>query len=103
MYAYLDWEEPALNDKYAIMSMQGISNNRDGMALRVLSEKLTKAPQTTKLLISLSDGQPKAMPDYTGNSAAEDMKQTINEYSRKGMSDLKQLPMRLVQIIARYL
>lgn len=129
MYAYLDWEEPALNDKYAIMSMQGISNNRDGMALRVLSEKLTKAPQTTKLLISLSDGQPKAMPDYTGNSAVEDMKQTINEYSRKGiiflaaaigqdkdaiceiygqdrfidMSDLKQLPMRLVQIIARYL
>ena len=129
MYAYLDWEEPALNDKYAIMSMQGISNNRDGMALRVLSEKLSKAPQTTKLLISLSDGQPKAMPDYTGNSAAEDMKQTISEYSRRGViflaaaigqdknaiceiygqerfidiSDLKQLPMRLVQIIARYL
>ena len=129
MYAYLDWEEPALNDKYAIMSMQGISNNRDGMTLRVLSEKLAKAPQTTKLLISLSDGQPKAMPDYTGNSAAEDMTQTIKEYSRKGViflaaaigqdkdaiceiygqerfidiSDLKQLPMRLVQVIARYL
>ncbi len=129
MYAYLDWEEPTLNDKYAIMSMQGISNNRDGMALRVLSEKLVKAPQTTKLLISLSDGQPKAMPDYTGSSAAEDMKQTIKEFSRKGviflaaaigqdkeaiceiygqerfidMSDLKQLPRRLVQTIARYL
>lgn len=129
MYAYLDWEEPALNDKYAIMSMQGISNNRDGMALRVLSEKLVKAPQTTKLLISLSDGQPKAMPDYSGSSAAEDMKQTITEFSRKGViflaaaigqdkdticdiygqerfidiSDLKQLPLRLVQIIARYL
>ena len=129
MYAYLDWEEPALNDKYAIMSMHGISNNRDGMALRVLSEKLVKAPQTTKLLISLSDGQPKAMPDYSGSSAAEDMKQTIREFSRKGViflaaaigqdkdticdiygqerfidiSDLKQLPLRLVQIIARYL
>ena len=129
MYAYLDWTEPALNDKYAIMSMQGISNNRDGMALRVLSEKLARAPQKTKLLISLSDGQPKAKPDYSGNSAAEDMKQIIKEYSRKGViflaaaigqdkdaicqiygqerfidiSDLKQLPMRLVQIIARYL
>ena len=69
------------------------------------------------------------MPDYTGNSAAEDMKQTIKEYSRKGViflataigqdkdaiceiygqerfidiSDLKQLPVRLVQVIARYL
>ena len=30
MYAYLDWEEPALNDKGAIMSMRGLSNNRDG-------------------------------------------------------------------------
>lgn len=129
MYAYLDWEEPALNDKYALMTMQGISNNRDGMALRGLSEKLAKAPQASKLLISLSDGQPKAIPDYTGNSAAEDMKQPIKEYSRKGVvflaaaigqdrdsiceiygqerfidiSDLKQLPVQLVQIIARYL
>lgn len=129
MYAYLDWEEPALNDKYTIMSMQGISNNRDGMALRVLGEKLAKAPQETKLLISLSDGQPKAKPDYSGNFAAEDLKQIINEYGRKGVvflaaaigqdkdaiceiygqerfidiSDLKQLPVRLVQIIARYL
>lgn len=129
MYAYLDWEEPALNDKHAIMSMRGISSNRDGMSLRVLSEKLVKAPQETKLLISLSDGQPKAMPDYTGSCAAEDMKRTIREYSRKGVvflaaaigqdkdaiceiygqerfidiGDLRQLPLRLVQIIARYL
>ena len=129
MYAYLDWEEPALNDKYAIMSMQGISNNRDGMALRVLAEKLAKSQQATKLLISLSDGQPKAKPDYTGKTAAEDLKQTIKEYGRKGViflaaaigqdkdaicgiygqerfidiSDLKQLPVRLVQIIARYI
>lgn len=99
------------------------------MALRVLSEKLAKAPQTTKLLISLSDGQPKAMPDYSGKLAVEDMKQIIKEYGRKGViflaaaigqdkdaiceiygqehfidiSDLKQLHMRLVQIIARYL
>ncbi len=129
MYAYLDWEEPALNDKYAIMSMQGISNNRDGMALRVLAEKLAKSQQATKLLISLSDGQPKAKPDYTGKTAAEDLKQTIKEYGRKGViflaaaigqdkdaicgiygqerfidiSDLKQLPVRLVQVIARYI
>ena len=129
MYAYLDWEEPAPNDKHTIMSMRGISSNRDGMALRVWSEKLVTAPQETKLLISLSDGQPKAMPDYTGSCAAEDMKQMIREYSRKGVvflaaaigqdkdaiceiygqerfidiGDLRQLPMRLVQIIARYL
>ncbi len=90
MYAYLDWEEPSLNDKGAIMSMRGLSNNRDGMALRVLSEKLAKAPQAAKLLISLSDGQPKAAPEYSGSAFID-------------ISDLKQLPLRLVQAIARYL
>ena len=69
------------------------------------------------------------MPDYSGSSAADDMKQTIKEYTRKGIvflaaaigqdkdsiceiygqerfidiTDLKQLPARLVQTIARYL
>lgn len=129
LYAYIDWDEPKLNDKYALMAIKSMGNNRDGMALRILGEKLTKAPQTTKLLISLSDGQPKAMPDYGGALAANDMKQLISEYSRKGVlflaaaigqdkemicdiygqerfmdiTDLKQLPVRLVQIIARYL
>ena len=91
--------------------------------------KTWQAPQTTKLLISISDGQPKAMPDYTGNIAVEDMKQIISQYSRQGIlflaaaigqdkdaicdiygqdrfidiTDLKQLPMRLAQIIAQYL
>ena len=37
--------------------IESISNNRDGMALRILAEKLMKAPQNTKLLISISDGQ----------------------------------------------
>lgn len=67
MYVYRDWAEPALDDPCAIMSLSGISNNRDGMALRVLADRLAQAPQRTKLLISLSDGQPKAMPDYTGS------------------------------------
>ena len=129
MYSYIDWEEPKLNDKYSLMAIQSMSNNRDGMALRILAEKLANAPQTTKLLISLSDGQPKAMPDYTGTHAKDDMKQVIHDYSRKGVlflaaaigqdkemicdiygqerfidiTNLEQLPTRLVQIIAKYL
>ncbi len=129
MYSYIDWEEPGLNDKYALMAIQSHSNNRDGMALRILAEKLVKMPQTTKLLISISDGQPKAMPDYTGKAAIDDMKQIISEYSRKGilflaaaigqdkdtisdiygqerfldMSNLWQLPIQLVRIISRFL
>ena len=129
MYSYIDWEEPELNDKYSLMAIQSHSNNRDGMALRILAEKLVKMPQTTKLLISISDGQPKAMPEYTGQAAIDDMKQIISEYNRKGilflaaaigqdkdtisdiygqerfldMSNLRQLPIQLIRIISRFL
>lgn len=129
MYSYIDWEEPGLNDKYSLMAIQSHSNNRDGMALRILAEKLVKMSQTTKLLISISDGQPKAMPDYTGKAAIDDMKQIVSEYSRKGilflaaaigqdkdtisdiygqerfldMSNLRQLPIQLIHIISRFL
>lgn len=129
IYAYIDWEKPKLNDGATLMGIESISNNRDGMALRILADKLAKAPQTTKLLFSISDGQPRAMPDYSGKTAIDDMKQVIHEYSRKGIyflaaaigedkemiceiygqehflniTDLKQLPLRLVQTIARFI
>ncbi|HML35627.1 hypothetical protein [Sporomusa sphaeroides] len=99
------------------------------MALRIIADRLLQAAQQTKLFISISDGQPKAMPDYTGDLAVADMKQTLQEYRRKGIlflaaaigqdkevisdiygkentldiTDLKLLPARLVQIIARYM
>lgn len=129
IYAYVDFESKDADEKYALMNIQVRSNNRDGMALRIISDRLLKAPQKTKLIISISDGQPKAMPDYTGEKAAHDMKNTLQEFRRKGIhflaaaigqdkeairelygaentldiTDLKQLPARLVQIIARYL
>lgn len=129
VYAYIDWEKPKLNDGATLMGIDSISNNRDGMALRILADKLAKSPQTTRLLFSISDGQPRAMPDYNGKTAIDDMKQVIHEYSRKGIyffaaaigedketiceiygqerflniTDLKQLPLRLVQTIARYM
>ena len=129
IYAYVDFESKDAGDKYALMNIQARSNNRDGMALRIISDRLLSAPQKTKLIISLSDGQPKAMPDYTGEKAAHDMKDTLQEFRRKGIqflaaaigqdkeairelygaentldiTDLKQLPSRLVQIITRFL
>jgi MoxR-like ATPase len=129
VYAYVDFESKDADEKYALMNIQARSNNRDGMALRIISDRLFKAPQRTKVIISISDGQPKAMPDYTGEKAARDMKDTLQEYRRKGIqflaaaigqdkeairelygaentldiTDLKQLPARLVQVIARSL
>ena len=129
VYAYVDFESKDADEKYALMNIQARSNNRDGMALRIISDRLFKAPQRTKVIIIISDGQPKAMPDYTGEKAARDMKDTLQEYRRKGIqflaaaigqdkeairelygaentldiTDLKQLPARLVQVIARFL
>ena len=129
LYSYIDYEEPSLNNKYSLMNIKARSNNRDGMILRILAEKLIKSSQNTKLLISISDGQPKAMPDYSGEKAINDMKEVISEFTRKGIlflgvaigqdketicniygkerfinaTDLKQLPSRLVNIIAKYL
>ena len=129
LFSYIDCQEPRLNSKYSLMAIQSYSNNRDGMVLKILAERLKDLPQKTKLLISISDGQPKAMPDYAGDIAISDMKKVISEYTRKDIlflaaaighdketicdiygqerfmdiSNLKQLPTRLVNIIANYI
>lgn len=129
LYSYVDFNSNNPDDKYSLVSIQGRSNNRDGMAIRIIADRLMTAPEKTKLFISISDGQPKAMPDYTGDLAVTDMKKTLQEYRRKDIhflaaaigqdkeiisdiygkenvldiTDLKQLPARLIQIIARYL
>lgn len=129
VYAYIDFESKDDDEKYTLMNIQARSNNRDGMALRIISDRLMNMSQKNKLIISISDGQPKAMPDYSGEKAADDMRNTLQKFRRKGIqvlaaaigqdkemirqlygaentldiTDLKQLPSRLVQIITRYL
>ncbi|WP_197081238.1 vWA domain-containing protein [Gordoniibacillus kamchatkensis] len=129
IFAYTDFERSDANDRFRLMRIRARSNNRDGMALRIMAERLAVSPQQTKLLISISDGQPKAMDDYTGSYAVQDMQQTIEEYERKGITflaaaigqdkdvisdiygserflditNLHEFPARLVRIIARYL
>lgn len=129
VFAYADYEKKDPSDPYRFMGIRGRSNNRDGMALKIIAERLITSNRRTKLLISISDGQPKAMKDYTGKTAILDMQSTIAEYERKGITflaaaigqdkdiisdiygnerflditDLKEFPTKLVQIIARYL
>ncbi len=129
VYAYTDFDRTDANDRFRLTGIRARSNNRDGMALRIIAERLAVTPQKTKLLISISDGQPKAMEDYAGAYAVQDMQQTIAEYERKGITflaaaigqdkdvinqiygnerflditNLTELPAKLVRIIARYL
>jgi MoxR-like ATPase len=129
IFAYADYDQPDVRDRFRLMGIRARSNNRDGMALRIMAERLAASPKQTKLLISISDGQPKAMEDYTGNLAIQDMQQTLSEYERKGVkflaaaigqdkdvisqiygaerfldiTNLNELPAKLVRIISRYL
>lgn len=129
IFAYADYDQPDIRDRFRLMGIRARSNNRDGMALRIMAERLAASPKQTKLLISISDGQPKAMEDYTGSLAIQDMQQTLSEYERKGVkflaaaigqdkevisqiygaerfldiTDLNELPAKLVRIISRYL
>ncbi len=129
LFSYIDFEHSEKDDKFCLMGISGRSNNRDGMALRILSQKLLQSDATTKLLISISDGKPTALPDYSGAKAALDMQSTMNEFSRKGIvylaaaigqdkqeieqiygnerfidiSNLESLPQRLVSVIAKYM
>ncbi|ACX65135.1 AAA family ATPase [Paenibacillus sp. Y412MC10] len=129
IFAYADYDHPDVRDRFRLMGIRARSNNRDGMALRIMAERLAASPKQTKLLISISDGQPKAMEDYTGSLAIQDMKQTLSEYDRKGVkflaaaigqdkdvisriygaerfldiTNLNELPAKLVRIISRYL
>ena len=129
VFAYTDFEKPDPSDRFRLMNIQARSNNRDGMALRMMAERLVVSPQQSKLLISISDGQPKAMDDYTGDYAVNDMQHTIEEYERKGVrflaaaigqdkdiihaiygndrfldiTNLHELPAKLVRIITRYI
>ncbi|EMF0531727.1 AAA family ATPase [Enterococcus hirae] len=112
-----------------LVTMKPRQNNRDGASLRLIANKLSQEVATTKLLISISDGHPKGLPDYTGKKAREDIQSVLSEYDRQGvifvaaaigqdqkeikeiygenrfidMTDINELPQQLIQLIARYL
>ena len=102
-------------------------SNRDGAALRFVAERLSHRPEELKLLILVSDGQP-ADTGYYGTAAEEDLRGIQQEYRRKGIlfvaaaigddkenieriygdsfldiTDLNQLPVKLTQVVKRFL
>ncbi|HCB27967.1 MAG TPA: hypothetical protein DEP40_06435, partial [Enterococcus sp.] len=91
--------------------------------------KLSQQAATTKLMLVISDGQPKALPDYTGKKAKQDIQEVLSEFERQGVvfvsaaigqdkeeikeiygenrfldiTDLNEFPKQLIQLISRYL
>lgn len=127
LFSYADFKSVDKKDRYRLMDMSARCCNRDGAALRYVSEKLSKQNSDVKMLFIICDGQPND-DGYTGTAAEADLRGIKLEYSRKGVqifaaaigddranieriygagyldiTDLNQLPVMLTQLIARNL
>lgn len=85
LYVYTDFDSYDEKDRYRLMDISARSGNRDGAALRFVAERLMKQPESSRLLMLISDGQPAGNGGYLGTAAEEDLKAIQKEYTRKGM------------------
>lgn len=128
IYSYKEFDDGYDFMAAKIATMKPRQNNRDGVPLRLLAEKLSHQAADTKVLLSISDGQPKALPDYSGEKARQDIQAVLADYERKGIlfiacaigedkeqlrtlygennfvdiSDISTLSQQLLQLIARF-
>ena len=109
------------------MDIDARKNNRDGAALRFVSEQLSKREEDIKLLIQICDGEPYA-EGYNGVYAEADLVGIKLEYERRGLiyivaaigddkenieriygnsfldiTNLDELPTRLTSIVKKYI
>ncbi|GCF93715.1 ATP-binding protein [Enterococcus florum] len=129
LYSYKEFNDSFDFLPAKLSTMKPRQNNRDGVVLRILAEKLSHQTAETKILLTISDGQPKALPDYTGKKAKEDIQSVLADYERQGIifiaaaigedkeqikelygqerfvdiSDLSKMPNQLLQLIARFI
>ena len=83
MQALADFGSVDGKDKYRICDYDTSGCNRDGMALRFCSKKLSERPEETKICFIISDGLPSA---YGSKELAYgDIKDTLMDYSKKGV------------------
>ena len=127
LYSYAEFDAIDRDDRYRMMDISARVSNRDGAALRYVAERLVRRPEDVKLLMLVSDGQPKD-GSYYGTAAEEDLRGIKHEYQRKGVlfvaaaigsdkenieriygdsyldiTDLTKLPVKLAGIIKRFI
>lgn len=84
LYSYAEFDSLDASDRYRIMDMSARNGNRDGAALRYVAEHLAQRPESQKLLIIISDGQP-ADFGYSGTEAEADLRGIKNEFRKRGI------------------
>ena len=85
LYSYVEPGKIDKYDKYRLADIHARSQNRDGLALKIMCERMLKMTEDIKLLIVISDGQP-ADSGYGGISAEQEMQDVCKEYRRKGIT-----------------
>lgn len=85
LYSYVEFDSVDKKDKYRLMDITARRNNRDGLALKIMCERMVKRPEEVKLLIVISDGQPNDY-NYGGESAEKEMREICKKYRRKGVT-----------------
>jgi len=81
---YCFFGEASEKDKKKLLKIHAGGNNRDGAALRYVSEILAKRETEKKLLFIISDGQPAAF-GYYGSAAEKDIQAVVKEYEKLGI------------------
>ena len=88
MYELRDYDEPISANENCFEISLG-QENRDGLAIRAMTEKLYKRPESNKLLMVLSDGAPcHGGTEYVGTMALEDTCKEIREHRKRGSIDI---------------
>ena len=80
---YVDWTN-LKSERYALTSMHADSNNFDGYSIRYASKLLGLRPETHKVLIVISDGQPACNAYSYGDAGYRDTKDAIREARSSG-------------------
>lgn len=83
MYALADFASVDGKDRYRICDMTPSGCNRDGMALRFCSEKLTQRHEQNKFMFVISDGRPSAYDSRKDGD--QDIKSVLMDYSKKNV------------------
>ncbi|MDR1538505.1 MAG: hypothetical protein LBU32_11025 [Clostridiales bacterium] len=83
-YFYAEFDDIDGDDQNRLMNIAARGGNRDGVALSFVAERLSKRPESFKMLILVSDGQPSDI-GCSGSVAEEDLLGVKRKYERKGV------------------
>lgn len=84
---FADYDKANGKDLYRIARIGSGGCNRDGLALTISGDRLSKRPEEMKLLIIICDGQPNHN-GYGGEEAAKDIQSIVRKFKRMGIETI---------------